>query len=279
MKKVSTRSKWIIISSFLASAALITTLAVGMTVGSWEPNLVFTIGIITVAVAVFAGTIIFRLRKSGFEKKLNDDYAAQYERISDALTGSVMSRPEIRETKQDILSLMIEAQAQGRDVRDIVGDDTAAFIRRVQDSFGYRNRFLFSLLSVIQYGIFFMATMQLLIFFEAGGQMPFLDVTVDLALLIMFFLIVIVVYPLTRSAARKGKSALPFILPLVFGVTYIGMMILLDNTAYHLEWVRIFLEGEVRMIGTWWLLVVLMVVMAVAQCVKWALRRRSLKTL
>jgi DNA-binding ferritin-like protein (Dps family) len=244
MKRVSTRSKWIIISSFLASAALITTLAVGMTVGSWEPNLVFTIGIITVAVAVFAGTIIFRLRKSGFEKKLNDDYAAQYERISDALTGSVMSRPEIRETKQDILSLMIEAQAQGRDVREIVGDDTAAFICRVQDSFGYRNRFLFSLLSVIQYGIFFMATMQLLIFFEAGGQMPFLDVTVDLALLIMFFLIVIVVYPLTRSAARKGKSALPFILPLVFGVAYIGMMILLDNTAYHLEWVRVFLPYD-----------------------------------
>lgn len=279
MKRVSARSKWMIVSSFLVSAALIATLVIGMTAASWQPNLIFAVGIITLAITVFAGTVIFRLHKSGFVRKLRDGYYAQYERISDMLTGSVMSKAEIRETKQDILSLMLEAQAQDRDVKEVVGDDTAVFLRRVQDSFGYRNRFLFSLLSAAQYGIFFMIMMQLLIFFEGGGRVPFFNVTTEVAMLVMFILVVLVVFPITRNAARKGKSALPFVLPLVFGAAYIGVMELLRHTAYHLEWVKTFLDGETRMIGTWWLLAALAAVMLASQCVKWALRRRSLKRL
>ena len=279
MKKVSARSKWMIVSAFLVSAALIVTLIVGMTVGSWEPNLTFVVGIITLAVVVFAGTVVFRLRRGGYVKKLSDDYYAQYERICDALTGSVMSRTEVRETKQDILSMMIEAQAQGRPAHEVVGGDTAAFLRRVQDSFGYRNRFLFNLLSVVQYGIFFMAAMQLLIFFEEGGLVPFFDVTIAPVMFIMFILVVLVVYPVTRSAARRGKNMLPYALPFTFGVLYIGFMILLRHTAYHLEWVKAFLDGETYMIGTWWLLAMLASAMIAAQLVKWALRRRSLKAL
>ena len=82
--------------SFVVSAALIATLVLSMTAGSFEPGLIFAIGLITLAVAVFAGAVVFRLHRSGFSKKLNDDYYAQYEKISDMLTGSVMSRTEIR---------------------------------------------------------------------------------------------------------------------------------------------------------------------------------------
>ena len=111
--------------------------------------------------------------------------------------------------------------------------DTAAFIRRIQESFGYRNRLLFNLLSVAQYGIFFMAAMQLLIFFRGGGLVPFFDVTIAPVMFAMFILVVLIVYPVTRSAARKGKSVLPYALPLVFGVGYIAFMILLRETAYQ----------------------------------------------
>lgn len=279
MKKVSARSKWMIAVAFLVSAALIATLAIGMTAGSWKSDIIFVTGLITLAVAVFAGTAVFRLRRSGFAKKLSDDYYAQYEKICDMLTGSVMSRAEARETKGDILSLMLEAQAQGRDVAAVVGSDTAAFIRRVQDSFGYRNRFLFSLLSVVQYGVFFMALMQLLIYFEGGGKVPFFNVTIEFAMIIMFILVVLVVYPVARSAARRGKNILAYAFPLAFGVGYVGIMILLRHAAYHLEWVRFFLDGETRMIGAWWLLAALAAAMLAAQCVKWALRRRSIKML
>jgi len=279
MRKVSTKTKWMIATSFSVSIALIVTLAVGMTVGSWKTNTLFAVGLITIAVAVFGATVIFRLHRNRFARKLNDSYYTQYEKISDALQNSVMSRSEIRETKQDILALMAEAQAQGRDVQDVIGTDTAEFIRRVQSSFGYRSHFLFNLLSIVQYGIFFMAAMQLLIFLEGGARISFIDVTIEPAMLIMFLLVVAVIYPVVRSGARKGKSMLPYILPLLFGVAYIGMMILLRHTAYDAQWVKTFLDGEVRMIGAWWLLAVLGAVMAAAQGVKWVLRSRSLKTL
>ena len=43
-RRVSAKSKWMIISSFAVSAALIVTLIVNMTVGTWETDLVFVIG-------------------------------------------------------------------------------------------------------------------------------------------------------------------------------------------------------------------------------------------
>ncbi len=268
-----------IFTSLAVSAALIVTLVLNIVAGSWETDLTFVIGLITIAVVVFAGVVVIRLRKSEHVKKLDDNYYAEYERISDALGNSVMSRAEIKETKEDIVSLMLDAQSQGRPVEDVVGGDIKAFIRRIQDSFGYRSRFMFQLLSVLQYGIFFIALMQVLVYFEAGGRTGFFDVTISFNMMVMFLVLILVGYPITRNAMRKDRSVLPFVLPLGSGLAYIGLLILLDNTAYHLDWVKFFLDSEVGMIPSWWLLTVLLVVMAAAQGVKLYLRQRSIRTM
>ena len=279
MKRVSTKSIWMIVSSFLASAALIATLAIGMTAGSWKPNNAFVIGLIALAALVFAGTVAVRLMRRGYVRKLNEHYYAEYEKISDALGNAVMSSAEQKETKEDIVSLMLEAQEQGRDVQEVVGGDINAFIKRIQESFGYRNRLLFQVLSVIQYGVFFFVLMQSLVYFEQGGEVGFFDVRIAFNMFVMFMVVIFVIYPVSRNAMRKDKTVLPFVLPLASGIVYIGLLILLDKTLRHFEWVRFFLDSEVRMIGAWWLLAALATVMLAAQCVKWALRRRSLKTL
>jgi len=277
-RKVSTKSKWMIVSSFLVSAALIATLALKIAAGSWETSAVFVIGLITLAVAAFVGTTVIRLRRSGYAKKLNESYFAEYEKINDALSNSVMSRAEIKEVKQDVVSLMLDAQSQGRDAKEVVGE-TGAFIRRVQDSFGYRNRFLFQLLSVVQYGIFFIVIIQLLIFFEQGGQTGFFDITIGLSMFVMLMIMILAVYPVIRSAMRKDKSVLPFALPLGFGIGYIALLILLDTAVGRIGWVRVYLDSDIGMIGSWWLLAILAAAMLAAQGIKLGLRRRSIRRL
>jgi DNA-binding ferritin-like protein (Dps family) len=277
-RKVSTKSKWMIVSSFLVSAALIATLALNIAAGSWETSAVFVIGLITLAVAAFVGTTVIRLRRSGYAKKLNESYFAEYEKIKDALSNSVMSRAEIKEVKQDVVSLMLDAQSQGRDAKEVVGE-TGAFIRRVQDSFGYRNRFLFQLLSVVQYGIFFIVIIQLLIFFEQGGQTGFFDITIGLSMFVMLMIMILAVYPVIRSAMRKDKSVLPFALPLGFGIGYIALLILLDTAVGRIGWVRVYLDSDIGMIGSWWLLAILAAAMLAAQGIKLGLRRRSIRRL
>jgi DNA-binding ferritin-like protein (Dps family) len=277
-RRISTKSKWMIISSFVLSALLIATIAVNMAAYSWETDMVFVIGLIALAVAAFAGTVIMRLRRRGYAKRLSEEYFAEYEKVRDALGSSMMSRAEAKETLEDVLSLMLEAQAQGRGVKEVVGE-TDAFVRRLLDSFGYRNNFLFQMLSVVQYGIILTSLIQLLIYFEEGGRTGIFDIRIGVSMFVMLMIVVFVVYPVIRSGIRKDRSVLPFVLPLAFGVGYVALMEVLRSTAGHLEWVEAFLDGEMKMIFSWWLFACLLAVMLAAQGVKIFMRRRSLRRL
>ena len=107
----------------------------------------------------------------------------------------------------------------------------------------------------------------------------FFDIEIRLSMFVMFMVIILVVYPVSRSAMRKGRSVLPFVLPLAFGIGCIGLIILLDETLGYLHWVRYFLDSEIRMIYSWWLFACLGGIILAAQGVKIFMRRKSLKRL
>ena len=282
--KVSKQSKWMIISVLFVSVALIVTVSIYAARVSADGAMMneemwFVIGTVALAAIIFGLFAWFRLRKNKYVKKLNQSYFAVYEQIGDALSASVLSRMERKETKSDVLTLLLDAQTNGRDVADVVGDDIPAFVTRIQSSFGYRNTFLFGLCSVLQYGIFFVSGNQVLIYFSDLGTVPFFDARIGLSLALMFLPLIFIIYPIIKVAMRKDKAALATTLPLIYGFGFIGLIILLDNTLGHLAWVRCFLDTEIRMIFSLWLLIVLAAVMILAQLVKWALRRRSIKRL
>jgi len=282
--KVSKKSLWLIITSFLVSAALIVTVVlyavnVNRRGVMQSAEMWFVAAIVVLAALTFGLFTWQRLYKSRYVKKLNEKYYAAYEKIGDALQSAKMSKAELREAKLDILSLMLEAQENGRDVSEIVGDDTAEYVENLQRSFGYRSSFLFELLSVLQYGVFFVTFIQALIYFTELGRVPFFESETSLSLFCMFVITIFVLYPLLRRAMRKDKTAAAMITPLIFGVAFIVLIIVLDNTLGHLSWVRFFLDTKIVMISTLWQLIVMAAVAVIAQFVKWMMRRRSIEKL
>ena len=282
--KVSRKSVWMIALSLLVSAALIITVvlyAVGASKN--EPvqsaEMWFIISMIVIAVLTFGLFAWRRLHKSKYVKKLNAQFFEAYEKFSDALGGAKLSKAEVRETKQDVLSLLLEAQQSGRSADEVTGPDIGEFAERVQSSFGYRSSFWFELGSVVQYGIFFVVFIQVLLYFSELCVVPFFECALGLSLVIMFAPIIFVIYPLLKSAMRSEKRMFLMFLPILYGVAYIALVILLDNVFGDLAWVRYVLDTQVVMISSLWQLIAMVVVFAGVQALKWCMRRRSLRKL
>lgn len=282
--KISGKSIWMIITSFLVSAALIVTITIyALTVnkqGAIESaEMWFIIGMVILAALTFGLFAWYRLHKGKYVKRLNPQYYIAYEKLGDALQSAKMSKAEVKESKQDILALMLEAQCNDREVSEVVGEDMQTFADKVHSSYGYRSSFLFELCSVLQYGVFFVTFIQVLVYFSELGRVPFFESALGLSLAVMFVPIIFVMYPLLRRAMRKDKTTLAMLTPIVYGVAFIVLIILLDSTLGHLEWVRYFLDTQIVMISSLWQLVAMAAVLGLAQAVKWYLRRRSLKML
>ena len=282
--KITQKSVWMIALSLLVSAALIVTVvlyAVGASRNGpvRSAEMWFIIGMIAIAVLTFGLFAWRRLHKSKYVKKLNAQYFEAYEKFSDALIGAKLSKAEMKETKQDVLSLMLEAQQSGRSAEDVTGPDISEFAKRVQSSFGYRSSFLFELGSVIQYGIFFVVFIQVLLYFSELCSVPFFESALGLSLVIMFVPIIFVIYPLLKKAMRSEKQMFLMLLPILYGVLYIALVILLDNVFGSAAWVRYVLDTQVVMISSLWQLIVMAAVFAGVQGIKWYMRRRSLKKL
>lgn len=282
--KVSKKSKIMILSSFLVSAALIATVTVyAVTVsrrgqlGSAE--LWFVIGMVILAAVIFGLFAWFRLHKNGYVKKLDAKYFEAYEKFCDALMSAKMSKAEIREIKLDVLTLMLEAQESGRDVKEVAGDDIYAFAGRVRESFGYRSTLLFELSSILQYGIFFVTFIQVLLYFSEFGAVPFFKSEIGLSLAVMFIPIIFLIYPLLKRAIRKDKTAFAMFVPIIYGIAFIVLIIVLDNFLGNLTWVRFFLDTNIVMISSLWQLIIMAAVLAAAQIVKLYLRRRFVSNL
>ena len=283
MRHVSKRSKWMIFSSLALSVALIVTVlqyfsAVNKGERATDTEFWFIIGMIVLAVISFAAVLIVRLRRGRYTRLLNAEYYAAYENVSDALNTSVLGITERREIRHDILGMLMEGQETGRSVSDVVGSDTKAFVDNVKASFGYRSGFVFNLMSSLQYGVLLVTFIQLILYFEYLGEKSFFEAEIGFSLLVMFVPLAFVIYPLIKHLVRKG-SVWAYIIPILYGVGFIGLLILLDNTAYHVPWVRYFLDTDTRMIFSWWFAVILAVLVIFAQGVKWMLRRRSLRRL
>lgn len=281
-RKVSDQSKWMIFSSLALSVALIATVLLyffRVSESNGNSELWFVIGMIVLAAVSFGLILMHRLRRGRYARRLNEDYYAVYEKISDALNTSVLSYTEKKETRNDILSLLVEAQENGRMVQDVVGDDISSFIDKVKRSFGYRSGFVFNLLSSVQYGIILVTCVQIILYFEHLGEKSFFDAQIGFSLFVMFIPLALIIYPLIKQQLRKQNSAWAYILPFGYGVGFIGLLILLDNTAYHVPWVRYFLDTEMRMIFSWWMLALLLGVVGIAQMIKWRMRTQSIKNL
>ena len=278
MKQISKQSLFLIVLSFLVSAVLIVTVIV-YAAKTDASGMGFVIGMVLLAALVFALFTLFRLRRSRYARMLAPDYYTAYEQISDALNTEVLSKAEQREVKADVLAMLIDAQRQGRDVRDVTGGDIQAFLARVKGAFGYRSSIAFSLCESVQFGVLLAAFLQTANYFRMGDGQSFFESGLSLIMLILYVPLVFVVYPLLRRAMRRQKTGSMLLVMGVYAIVFIGMIIVLDNFAGDTAWVRYILATDVAVIFSWWMAAVLAGAAIIAQGVKMAMRRRSLRRL
>ena len=133
------RDKIVLLSSVLLAICVIAS-AVLLLVSSNKTNGVYMESLLFVGVTILIGIssviIVYfsKVRKSKFEKMLNDEYFQEYEIIKDAVMNSQLSNNSKKEIKEDILDILLSSQKAGKPVNNVV-ENPVTFSREIIRSF------------------------------------------------------------------------------------------------------------------------------------------------
>lgn len=283
MRRVSNQSKWMLGLSFGVSAALIVTVGLSAAAqlrhGAADAQWWFVIGMIVLAVVTFGLFAVFRLYRGRYAKMLSAPYFAVYEQVRDALNVSELSQAEKREVRMDVLEMLAAAQREGRDAADVTGGNAQAFVARVTAALGYRSSAVFNVCGSVQFAVVLLTFLQAIVYFRAGGAVPFFESGLALQMLIMYGVLAFAVYPALRRMMRRQQAGRMAAVIVGYAVVFIGLIVLLDNAAGDVPWVRFLLDTDVAVISSWWMAIGLLAAAAAAQAIKLILRRRAIRRL
>lgn len=220
--------------------------------------------------------IILIVKHRGYSSFLKNDYYEVYERIVAALENSTLSIFERREILLDISELLFNAQEKKRPVDSVIENNIEDFIGRIKLSYGYRNSVVFNILSGIQNFIFVLTIVQVAIFLIRQTD-PFFETTMGLMILPYMFLLSFLLLPLLRYLISRQKI-IWFIIPLVGLVSlFLGSNELLRRFGSDIAWVQTYFEKEITFISSWFIVIILILVMVSSWLAKWFMRRQSIK--
>jgi len=233
--------------------------------------------IVIVALAVLCGGAgaVMRIRRTKYAALLQEDFYAAYESIMVGVRNSVLSRFEQKEILLDVADLMLQAQENGRAAGEVVGEDTGVFVRKMIEACGYRGKFAFNLLYGLQTFIGVLIIVQAAIFLMRGDAM-FFETTVGVMILPYLAVMSFVLIPLLRVFIAKQKMLPVFLLPALLIALFIAVNEVLHAFGENAAWVKVYLDGEVNVISSWWILIILAAVFIACFLIKIWLRRRSL---
>jgi len=282
MKKMTKQSRWIIYTSlFVSGAVIFTTLLYFFSAkDTSEVNITWILFAI-IAVAIVSVYIVYYTRKKiGTRAKLlNEDFFIAYEGISDSMDGSVLSYYEKKETVKDILGLFIDAQNSGRTADQVTGGDLRLFVKKVQDSFGYRNQFIFTLLTGLEYAIMYLFMVQIYEWVRGSGGLGFFESKPGYSMMLFLLPIAFIGIPLMRYFIRKQKMVWAIgILVVMFGINFAFMEITYANFM-HIEWIRGIHEDVFSYVPGWGFLVLWIGLLCSSLGTKWFIRKKSIENL
>ena len=225
---MTSRSKIILLSASALALCVIATAAIS---GGrpWIPSngasAAVLMGIILAAVLSVVFVAVARSRKRPDEKVLGSDYFPVFEEIRDILMASPLPLGRKKNVIDDVLAMLLDAQASGRTVASAIGDG-GAFAREIIRACASRpRRFLLHLTDGAMAFIGLSLFIHTLLWLEnpAAG---FYGQAVDLSMLLLCGLIVFAVLPATRLLLA-AKSLWAYLVPLFSGIAYIGVLMLL----------------------------------------------------
>lgn len=220
--------------------------------------------------------IILIAKRRRYSSFLRNDYYEVYERIVLALENSTLSIFERREINLDISELLLQAQEKKRPVNSVIENNIEDFIERIKLSYGYRNGILFNILSGIQNLLFVLTIVQATIYLIRNTD-PFFETTMGLMMLPYMFLLSFLLLPLLRYLISRQKI-IWFIIALVGLVSLdLGSNELLRRFGSDIAWVQTYFEKEITFISSWFIVIILILVMVSSWLAKWFMRRQSIK--
>lgn len=268
-----------LISSSLLAVLVIASVIVSL-FGSTPPNqpaeLEVSIGIILLSLLSIGIVFFTRVRRSGYEKKINTAYYTVYQSIKNALSASELSRLDRKEALADIQELILSAQNSRKPVESAF-PDTDLFIRQVIFAYGgKKKKFLFSLLNGCILFVFFILMIQTLLWLE-NPLLPFFSQRIDISILMFCFVIAFFVYPWIRQLFSK-QSIWAYILPIVFGLSLVGILELLRYFFCTVPFVKMLLDGTMQMIPGVAILGMYLILIPLLLLIKHTVRFRSFRS-
>ncbi|MBN2878263.1 MAG: DUF1048 domain-containing protein [Clostridia bacterium] len=282
MKKLSAKSRWMLYLSIFISGLVIFTavfyfIAAQKSQSSGLDNIILIIIIILAVLAVLF-MLLTRLKLRKRTSALSPEYFEMYEEISDKLNGTSMSMMEKKETLSDILDLFLLAQKDGRSAEDVTGKNIDDFVTQIQDSFGYRSRFLHNIFVGVQYSVLYLFLMQGFEYFSQSDA-GFFNQEISISTSMLLLPIAFVGAPMMTGLIRKNKPALAMLIPIAIFILYIGLMETINAFFLDIPWVYTFAEGKVNAIPNVWMLVLWIGLFVLAALFKWIQRKTSVKKL
>lgn len=280
MKKLTNQSKFLVYGTlFIAGLVILTAciLLIFTEKGNTKGNIWIAVVLIIISIASVVIMILARRSIKYKAKLLNEEYYNTYEKIADMMQGSALSYLEKRETQNDILGLLIDAQNSGRKVSEVTGSDLTEYVKQVQDSFGYRNKLLFLAISGIQYSIIYLFMIQLYEWVKHGGS--FFEAQPGYSSLIVLLPVALVGIPLMRTMIWKQRIILAYIIPLVFVGIGIAFMEITYANFLDVKWINSIHNDVFSYFPGWGFVVLWLGIFIFCFLGKWGLRKHSIAKL
>jgi hypothetical protein len=279
--KMTKRNKIVLMTSIFLALCVVVTVIINFYYTS-ENNSINTDSLIIIGAIILLSIIsvfvvyFLKVRKSKFEKILNNEYFQKYEIIKDGINNSQLSSINKKEVKEDMLDLLISAQKSGKSAEDTVGSPEI-FTMEILLSYSKPGRLaVLSIIDGIVYFIFFVLGASIFLWFEQT-DISFFNTGIDINMITFFFIISFFLIPITKKLTST-HNYWTFILPVAFGIVFILFAEIIRRFFFSNEIIRQFLDGTVRMVPNVIILILYIILIPTALFIKSYIRKRLMRT-
>jgi len=279
MKYFTKQSRFMLLfSAGLALLVIFTALMVYNTAGKYERT---SFAVLIFIFFLAAGSVIFvyfsKARKNRILKKLGSGFLESYDILVEKINAEPLSMIEKKEIARDLLEIFFEAQDKGRNPDDVVGKDLDSFARHITEAYGYRNRFLWNILTSVQITVFYIFLVHFFQTLEIGRFSAFFSVKVSPWLFLFLAANAFVLIPLIKTALKKQKNWLMLMEIIVFCVLFIGFSELMHGLYPDARWVRDMSSDSLSLIPNFLAFSIYLLLIPLSFLGKQAIKNLSLK--
>jgi DNA-binding ferritin-like protein (Dps family) len=269
------RSRMILFSSILLAACVVTTAVLWIMEGKGAAKntatIVLSAGIILVSILSVVFIYLLKVTRRAEEKKLNESYFREYEFIKDAIKISPLSANLKRSITEDVLEMLLTAQANGKTVQAAIGNAESFAKEIISTCISKPRSIAVGILDGAIAFILFILFITTLLWLE-DLSVGLFQQRIDLIMILFAAAVSFIIIPATRHLSLK-KSAWTYFLPLAAGVAFIGIVELLRIFFANSSLVKALLDGSILMIPDVASLVALIVAMMIFVTVRLSIRR------